>query len=342
MSPNTAPSSLRPLAVTMGEPAGIGTEITLKAWLRRSESTHPFFLLDDFERVCDINQSLNLNASIQRIETPDDAIGMYGEALPVLHHPLRGTAVHGQPSPQTATSVITSIENAVEFSVKGEAAGVVTNPIQKSVLYQSGFEFPGHTEFLGELGGGNTQPVMMLACEGLRVVPVTVHISLVQAISDLSSEIIVQQAKMTHAALQRDFGIMNPRLAIAGLNPHAGEEGAMGGEEETIIIPAINSLKALGMDVSGPYPPDTLFTERTRARYDAAICMYHDQALIPIKTLDFEGGVNVTLGLPFIRTSPDHGTALEIAGQGKANPQSLLAALKVAGEMACCRSQSVT
>jgi len=340
MTPVSPSPPVCPLAVTMGEPAGIGTEITLKAWVRRSEVAHPFFLLDDYERVLDASLALQIDVPIQKIDNPEDAIKVFDDALPVLHQPCNGNVTLGQPSSGTAKSVISSIEKAVELSLANKAAGVVTNPIQKSVLYQSGFTFPGHTEFLGELSGLTAPPVMMLACEGLRVVPVTVHISLVQAISDLSSAIIVQQAQITQAALHRDFDLKNPRLAIAGLNPHAGEDGSMGIEEETIIVPAINTLKSLGMNVSGPYPPDTLFTERARSRYDAAICMYHDQALIPIKTLDFDGGVNVTLGLPFVRTSPDHGTALEIAGQGKANPQSLLAALKMAGEMAHCRSQT--
>ena len=215
---------------------------------------------------------------------------------------------------------------------RGEGGAVVTNPISKAVLYAAGFPHPGHTEFLGELTGGT--PVMMLACPQLRVVPVTIHVSLRRALEGVTTEAILATARATAAALRRDFGIASPRLAVAGLNPHAGEQGAMGDEEIRVIAPAIAALQAEGILATGPYPPDTMFTDAARPGYDAAICMYHDQALIPLKTLDMAGGVNVTLGLPIIRTSPDHGTAFGIAGQGVADPGSLVAALRMAAELA--------
>jgi 4-hydroxythreonine-4-phosphate dehydrogenase len=330
-----------PLAISMGEPAGIGTEILLMAWIKGRKDSVPYFLIDDIERVKKIRDNLGFDIALTEITEPAQALGIYENALPVLHQPQSGQATVGRPDVQTAQSVISSIEMAVELTKNKKAGGIVTNPIQKSILYQAGFEFPGHTEFLGQLGGSGIKPVMMLACEGLRVVPITVHTGLIKAVNSLSIELIVKQSRIVHDALRRDFAIANPRLAVAGLNPHAGEDGSMGSEERDIILPAISILQAEGIDVGGPYPPDTLFTERTRSRYDAAICMYHDQALIPIKTLDFDGGVNITLGLPFVRTSPDHGTALEIAGKGIASPRSMLAAIKTAGEMAHHRSQAI-
>ncbi len=228
--------------------------------------------------------------------------------------------------------MIASIERAVRLVQAGEAGAVVTNPISKAVLYQAGFPHPGHTEFLGALTGGT--PVMMLACPQLRVVPVTIHVSLRQALEGVTTAAILAVARATAAALRRDFGIAAPRLAVAGLNPHAGEEGAMGRRRSRSSRPAIAALRAEGIDATGPYPPDTMFTDAARPTYDAAICMYHDQALIPLKTLDMAGGVNVTLGLPIIRTSPDHGTAFGIAGQGVADPASLVAALRMAAELA--------
>jgi 4-hydroxythreonine-4-phosphate dehydrogenase len=240
----------------------------------------------------------------------------------------------GHPDPANAPAVVAAIETAVALVRSGAAAGVVTNPIHKKVLYATGFPFPGHTEFLAALAGGDATPVMMLACPGLRVVPVTVHMSLSRAIGALSAELIVRTATIAEAALRRDFGIAGPRLAVAGLNPHAGEDGEMGSEDAEIVAPAVDALRARGIDAFGPAPPDTLFSARGRAGYDAAVCMYHDQALIPLKTLDFDGGVNVTLGLPLVRTSPDHGTALDIAGRGHATEASLVAALEMAAEIA--------
>jgi 4-hydroxythreonine-4-phosphate dehydrogenase len=226
------------------------------------------------------------------------------------------------------------------MALAGEVEGVVTNPIAKSVLMQAGFPHPGHTEFLAELTGAAGREVMMLACPELRVVPVTVHVSLRSALDRLSTAAIVAAARTTHAALMRDFGIARPRLAVAGLNPHAGEQGRMGGEEASLIQPAIDVLRAEGIDARGPFPPDTMFTAGARGGYDAAICMYHDQALIPLKTLDMWGGVNVTLGLPIVRTSPDHGTAFDIAGKGLASPASLVAALRMAHGIAGSRRRA--
>ncbi len=312
------------LALTMGEPAGIGAEIAVKAWHALRATGPAFLLIDDADRLA--------GAPIQRITHPAEA--RFAEALPVLHRALPAAAIPGQPQLATAQAVIGSIREAVALALSGAVDGVVTNPIQKSVLTASGFAHPGHTEFLGELAGTGVAPVMMLACPQLRVVPVTVHEPLARAIARLTPGLIVEHARVTHDALVRDFGIAAPRLAIAGLNPHAGEAGTLGHEDEAIVAPAVAQLRALGIDATGPWPPDTLFTAQSRPRYDAAICLYHDQALIPIKTLDMAGGVNVTLGLSIIRTSPDHGTALDIAGQGIASAESLIAALRLAGHLA--------
>jgi 4-hydroxythreonine-4-phosphate dehydrogenase len=257
--------------------------------------------------------------------------------LPVLPQPLAVEDRPGRLDVRNAGAVIASIERGTALTRDGYAGAIVTNPIQKKTLQNAGFPYPGHTEFLAVLGGAPGKPaevVMMLAGRGLRVVPVTIHVALRRALDMLSTDLIVRAGRIAAAALQRDFGIDAPRLAVAGLNPHAGEDGAMGDEEATIVAPAVKTLRAEGIDATGPLPPDTMFHEAARARYDAALCMYHDQALIPLKTLDFAGGVNVTLGLPFVRTSPDHGTALDIAGAGTADPTSFLAALDLAAEMA--------
>jgi len=323
-----------PLVVTMGEPAGIGGEITLKAWLRRHRLAPPFVVVDDAMRLQRLAASLGLAVPVRSVETTAEAAGIFASALPVLHRPLPVESRPGHPDPANAPAVVAAIETAVALVQSGAAAGVVTNPIHKKVLYATGFKFPGHTEFLAALAGRGGTPVMMLACPALRVVPVTVHMSLRNAIKALSTEMIVQTATIAEAALRWDFGIAGPRLAVAGLNPHAGEGGEMGGEDVEIVGPAVDALRARGIDAFGPAPPDTLFSARGRAGYDAAICMYHDQALIPLKTLDFDGGVNVTLGLPLVRTSPDHGTALDIAGSGRASEASLVAALGTAAEIA--------
>jgi 4-hydroxythreonine-4-phosphate dehydrogenase len=323
----------------MGEPAGVGGEVTLSAWLRRRETTLPvFFVIDDAGRLASLARRLGLNVPIRPIATPEAAAAVFADALPVLDRPLGIEVAPGKPTPATAPAVRGAIETAVALVRQGLAGAVVTNPIQKEVLYAAGFTFPGHTEFLAALAGIETPPIMMLLCPELRVIPVTIHVSLADALRTLTTDAIRIASEITAAALRADFGIARPRLAIAGLNPHAGEGGAMGTEESTIIAPAIRALRGQGIDVTGPLPPDTLFTPRARKTYDAAICMYHDQALIPIKALDFDGGVNATLGLPFVRTSPDHGTALDIAGTGRANPGSLMAALRVAAEMAAYRA----
>jgi 4-hydroxythreonine-4-phosphate dehydrogenase len=331
------------LALTMGEPAGIGGEITLKAWGRRA-GLDPFFVIDDPDRLSELSRRIGAEVPVQAINAASEAADVFATALPVLPAdrvaPLPVPVVAGRPDVATAVAVIAAIETAVRLVQAGEAAAIVTNPIQKQVLYQAVFPYPGHTEFLGALAGIDTPPVMMLAADTLRVVPVTIHMSLRNALDSLNTDAIVHAGRVTAAALTRDFGIPHPRLAVAGLNPHAGEGGAMGTEEADIIVPAIEALQGAAIDAFGPVAPDSLFTRQARSGYDAAICMYHDQALIPIKTIAFESAVNVTLGLPFVRTSPDHGTALDIAGTGKADESSLLAALKLAGVMA--RRRAVT
>ncbi|MEO8715375.1 MAG: 4-hydroxythreonine-4-phosphate dehydrogenase PdxA [Acetobacteraceae bacterium] len=318
----------RPLALTMGDPAGIGGELTLRAWLAKAPR---FVALDDPERLRALARTLRLDVPIVEIA---DFAAASPEALSVLPLRLAAPVRPGQPDAANAPAIIASIERATRLAQAGDASGVVTNPISKAALYRAGFAYPGHTEFLAALTGATGHQVMMLASPDLRVVPVTVHASLLASIQMLSTDLILAVSRTTHAALRHEFGLVRPRLAMAGLNPHAGEQGALGDEETTIIGPAIATLRAEGIDVSGPWPPDTMFTEAARGRYDVAICMYHDQALIPLKTLDMRHGVNVTLGLPIIRTSPDHGTAFDIAGQGVADPESLIAALRLAERMA--------
>ena len=313
------------LALTMGEPAGIGAEISAGAWRALAATGPAFFLIDDARR--------EFGVPVTRIASPAEAPAAFARALPILHRPLPVVAVPGRPDVANAPAVIAAIEEAVALARAGEAAAVVTNPIQKSVLAAAGFPHPGHTEFLGELAGTDVPPVMMLACPQLRVVPVTVHEALSRAIARLTPEMIVATARIVAHELATRFAIARPRLAVAGLNPHAGEAGTMGREDIEIVAPAVAQLRAAGIDARGPLPPDTMFTALARPTYDAAICLYHDQALIPIKTLDMAGGVNVTLGLSIIRTSPDHGTALDIAGQGRADPASLIAALRLAADI---------
>jgi 4-hydroxythreonine-4-phosphate dehydrogenase len=325
---------MKPLALTMGDPAGIGGELTLKAWLALRETGLVFVALDDPARLQRLAEELRLPVSVQLVKGTAEAGEVFRTALPVLAVPLAAIPVPGQPNPANAIAVVASIERATTLALNRKVGGLVTNPINKAALYQAGFAYPGHTEFLAELTGATGQQIMMLASPMLRVVPVTVHASLRDSIAMLTTGMIVAAARTTAAALRRDFGIALPRLAIAGLNPHAGEQGALGTEETTMIQPAIDTLRAEGIDVSGPWPPDTMFTAAARARYDVAICMYHDQALIPLKTLDMDHGVNVTLGLPIVRTSPDHGTAFDIAGKGVADVTSLLAALELAGALA--------
>ena len=336
-----------PLAVTMGEPAGIGGELTLKAWLARRAmaSTRPFVALDDPDRLAGIARALALDVPLRVVSSVGEAAGVFAVALPVLPVPLAVASVAGRLDPANAAPVIASIERAVALSLAGEVAGLVTNPIQKKTLQQAGFRHPGHTEFIAELCGADGRPAevaMLLAGAGLRVVPVTIHLALRRAIEVLDTAIIVRAGKIAADALRRDFGIVDPRLAVAGLNPHAGEGGTMGEEDESIVAPAVALLRDAGIDARGPLPPDTMFHAQARATYDLALCMYHDQALIPLKTIDFAGGVNVTIGLPIVRTSPDHGTALDIAGRGVADTTSFLAALDLAGAMAERRAVRVT
>jgi 4-hydroxythreonine-4-phosphate dehydrogenase len=318
----------------MGDPAGIGGELTLRAWLALRGHGQPFVALDDPARLTDLARTLRIAVPVTEVASPDAAAAVFAEALPVLPVRLAALPRPGQPDPANARAVVESIERAAALALAGSCRGMVTNPINKAALYQAGFAYPGHTEFLAELTGAAGQQIMMLASPQLRVVPVTVHASLRASIAMLTSAMIVAAARTTNAAMRRDFGLPRPRLAVAGLNPHAGEQGALGDEETTIIRPAMTELRAEGIEVSGPWPPDTMFTPAARKRYDVAICMYHDQALIPLKTLDMDHGVNVTLGLPIVRTSPDHGTAYDIAGKGIADPASLIAALDLAATLA--------
>jgi 4-hydroxythreonine-4-phosphate dehydrogenase len=323
----------------MGEPAGIGAEITLKAWQGRDDDLPPFFVIDDPDRLGAVASAVSLRVPIVAIDHPRDAVQAFRRGLPVLPLRLPKPARAGLPDAANAPAVIASIERAVAMAMHGDAAAIVTNSIQKKTLYEAGFRHPGHTEYLAELAGGGAKPVMMLVGADLRVVPVTIHVPLRKAIDALSTQEIVATARIVARALKRDFGVDRPRLAVAGLNPHAGEEGSLGREDIEIVAPAVAALRADGISVSGPLPPDTMFHQAARAHYDAAVCMYHDQALIPLKTLAFDTGVNVTLGLPFVRTSPDHGTALNIAGKGVASPASLVAAIRLAGEMAGHRAR---
>ena len=329
-----------PLVLTLGEPAGIGPELALLAWTKRSAENLPvFYLRGDIELLRQRAAQLQLNVPLAEV-TPQDAAAAFAEALPVAPIGQPATAAPGVPDANSAAAAIASIRLAVEDVQAGRASAVVTNPIAKSVLYQAGFAHPGHTEFLAELAASQCpdqrapQPVMMLWSAALAVVPVTIHRPLRDAITDLSSELIVSTARIVDAALRQQLAIAAPRLAISGLNPHAGEDGGLGTEEQTIITPAIEQLRRDGIDARGPLPADTLFHDAARRSYDCALCMYHDQALIPIKTLAFDRAVNVTLGLPFVRTSPDHGAAFDIAGKGVANPTSLIEALRLAARLA--------
>lgn len=337
MAKNIMANEAAPLALTMGEPAGIGPDITLAARARH-DNLPCFVLIGNAALMRARARQLGLDVAVTEVASPAEAAQVFAHALPVLDMPLSGPVSPGCLATAAAPAVTGAIEKAAALTMAGETSAVVTNPIHKKNLYDAGFAFPGHTEFLAQLaaapGGAAPKPVMMLACPELRVVPVTVHIPLSEVPNQLSTAMIVETAQITAQDLRRRFGIAAPRLAIAGLNPHAGEDGGMGREDLEVILPAVEQLQAMGIDAFGPLPADTMFHAEARAGYDAALGMYHDQALIPIKTLDFHGGVNTTLGLPFIRTSPDHGTALEIAGSGKANPSSLIAALKMAHDCA--------
>jgi len=322
-------SVLPPIALTCGDPSGIGPELAVSAW-RSLGARLPFFLIGD-------PRHLPQGTPAALIRTPAEAVTASAHALPVLRHDFAAPARPGDPDPANAQGVIDVIARAVDLVQRGEASAICTNPIHKKALKDgAGFAWPGHTEYLAHLAGVD-RVVMMLACAALRVVPVTIHIPLAEVPGALSATLLRDTLRITHAALIRDFGIDAPRITVAGLNPHAGEGGAMGHEEIDLIAPVVAALRAEGMAICGPMSADTMFHPRAREGYDAAVCMYHDQALIPIKTIDFAGGVNVTLGLPFVRSSPDHGTAFDIAGRGIADAGSLIAALKMARTMAHAR-----
>ena len=321
--------SAAPIALTIGEPAGIGPELAGMAW----EALHgevPFFLIGDPAHLPDGTDWVEIAA-------PDE-VSARGTALPVLPHRFEGPRTPGRPQPAQAKGVVAVIERAVALAASGKAGAVCTLPIHKQALQEgAGFGFPGHTEFLAHLCD-TSDVVMMLAGPQLRVVPVTIHIPLSEVKLALTPELLETRIRISHRALVTQFGIAQPRLAVAGLNPHAGEGGRMGREEIDVIAPVLDRLRSEGMRIAGPLSADTMFHAAARSGYDAAICMYHDQALIPIKTLDFDRGVNVTLGLPIIRTSPDHGTAFDIAGTGQANPTSTIEALRMAWKLAGARS----
>ena len=319
----------------MGDPAGVGGELTIKAWQRRQSDDLPvFFAIDNIQRL----QAIATNVPIKEITKPAQALEIFDRALPVLNINLPETPILGTLNPANGKAVVESIERAVKFCMAGEASSVITNPIHKAALYDIGFKHPGHTEFVADLCGKNETPIMMLTGADLRVVPLTVHIALKDVPQAVTQELIIEKARIVNEAMKRDFKLDTPHIAVAGLNPHAGEDGKMGLEDRDVITPALEILKSEGITISGPHPADTLFHAQARAHYDVALGMYHDQALIPLKTLDFHGGVNVTLGLSVVRTSPDHGTALDIAGKattgkGIANPQSFINAIKMAQQI---------
>jgi 4-hydroxythreonine-4-phosphate dehydrogenase len=330
----------RPLALTLGEPAGIGPDITFAAWRRRVElDLAPFYVVGDPAFLRLRAQSIAPDLRIA-VVTPQDAVGTFKTALPVVDIGVTVTSSPGRPDDSSAPAAIGAIRRAVADVCAGSAAAVVTNPVAKGILYRSGFTEPGHTEYLAklaeELTGGSATPVMLLWAPELAVVPVTIHLPLRDVIAQLTADRIALTGRIVANDLRRRFDIARPRLAVAGLNPHAGEDGALGNEDLEIVRPAVERLKAEGIDARGPLPADSLFHAAARATYDVALAMYHDQALIPIKTLAFDHAVNVTLGLPFVRTSPDHGTAFDIAGTGRANPASLIAAIKLAARISAC------
>ena len=332
-----------PLALTLGEPAGIGPDITFAAWRRRAElGLPPFYLLADPAFVARRAQRIAPDTPVAVVK-PAAATAAFATALPVVDIAVPVSAEPGRPDQSSAPAALAAIRRAVADVLAGAAAALVTNPVAKNVLYRSGFPEPGHTEYLGKLAEESTgvaaQPVMMLWSPELAVVPVTIHLALKDVTARLSEGLVVETGRIVARDLRQRFGIARPRLAIAGLNPHAGEDGALGDEDLTVVRPAVERLKAEGIDARGPLPADSLFHQAARASYDVALAMYHDQALIPIKTLAFDHAVNVTLGLPFVRTSPDHGTAFDIAGTGRADPASLIAALQLAARLSS-RAQS--
>ena len=333
----------RALALTMGEPAGIGPDIALAAWVRRDAlKLPPFYLIGDPQYLARRAQRLGLEVPIEIVQ-PAQAAAAFAKALPVVKLDVTAGAGPGVPDATSGPAAIASIDRAIADVLSGAATAMVTNPVAKNVLYRAGFADPGHTEYLArrsfEQTGHPAWPVMMLWSPEVAVVPVTIHIPFKDVTERLTRDLIFETGRVVARDLVARFGIAKPRLAVAGLNPHAGEDGTLGKEDATVVRPAIERLIADGIDARGPLSADTMFHEAARATYDVALCMYHDQALIPIKTLAFDHGVNVTLGLPFIRTSPDHGTAFDIAGTGKADPSSLIAAIRLAARL-CCNEQT--
>jgi len=326
----------RPIALSLGDPAGIGPEIVVKAWRALRQTGPAFMVVGDFETLAASAAGASI---LERVTGPEDEAFAFADKLPVLDIPLQTTVVAGKADSAHAPAIIRWIETAVGLALSHRVSAVVTAPIAKAPLYEAGFAFPGHTEFLAELTAparhdGARGPVMMLAAGDLRASLATIHLPLAKVASSLTIEGVVNVGLVTAQALARDFGIEHPRIAMAGLNPHAGESGALGREEIDILRPAARALRDLGVDCADPAPSDTLFHPQARRGYDAVVCMYHDQALIPVKMLDFWGGVNITLGLPIVRTSPDHGVGYDIAGRGLARADSLIAALSMAAEMA--------
>ncbi len=335
---------MQPLALTIGEPAGIGPDLTLVVWHRRAElDIPPFYVVADPDFLARRARRLGLDVPIT-IVTPAAAGAAFGSALPVVPLDVPVSAEPSHPDRSSAPAAVASIRRSVADVMAGAAAAIVTNPVAKNVLYNWGFAEPGHTEFLAtlvqEATGKTVRPVMMLWSPELAVVPVTIHLPLREIFAQLSIGLVVETGRIVARDLAARFRIARPRLAVAGLNPHAGENGALGEEDRTIVAPAVARLVADGIDARGPLPANSLFHAAARATYDVALCMYHDQALIPIKTLAFDHAVNVTLGLPFVRTSPDHGTAFDIAGTGTADPTSLVSALRLAARLAMAGSQA--
>lgn len=328
---------IAPIAVAMGDPAGIGPEVIAKAWAARSaEALAPFFAVGDLRAIARV-----WPGPVIRIEEPAEATARFDQALPVLSVQDAGEIVPGAPDTHGARCSLHALELAVGLTRSGAAGALVTGPVSKAQLYQIGFTDPGQTEFVAERCGiSRENTVMMLAGPTLRVVPITTHLPLAEVAAQLTTELIVAKARVTARGLTRNFGIERPRLTLAAFNPHAGEQGAMGREEVDILAPAVAALQADGIDIVGPLPADTMFHPRARAKYDAALCCYHDQALIPLKALHFDDGVNITLGLPIVRTSPDHGTAFDIAGTDRAEPGAMIAALQLAADAASRRAQT--
>ena len=325
-----------PLVLTLGEPAGVGPEIVAAAWRALSSSGAPFAVIGDARLLAD-------HAPIQTVVDPAGAAAVFARALPVIDLPLPAPVTPGRPDPANAGMVADWIEYGVNLALTGEASGLVTAPIAKAPLYAAGFRFPGHTEFIAELTAdtpmaGTRGPVMMLTARDLRACLVTIHVALDQVPELVTADRVTRTARVVNESMKRDFGLASPRIALAALNPHAGEGGALGLQEITVLKPAVDILRREGLNITDPRPADSLFHDEARATYDAVVCLYHDQALIPVKTLDFWGGVNATLGLPIVRTSPDHGTGFDIAGKGLARPDSLIAAIRLATEMAATRA----